>query len=169
MVETGSLIPQGYVDLVNQAVSTGFAVYDAWKARQAHPLATEWVAAVQDPFGSNLEIIVNAKDALAASGMATADDIYFAKQAILKLWAGYQEVATRFAVNGPLYSQVIENSYKTLNPLIQDILKGTDQQIAQLGGISSTARLGVNLSHFRVLIVLGVLTFIAVWVVRRVT
>jgi len=158
----------GYTEAINQAVQTGFQIYDEWKSTQAHPLATEWVARVQNPFGAQLAVVVDRKDAAIADGTATADDIYFAQQAVIQLWSGYQQIASAFASQGPLQSQVIENSYKTLTPIINQILHDMDVQIAQRGGISTGARLGINDSHFWTLIVVAFLFVITLIVIRRI-
>ena len=157
-----------YTQTITTALNTGLQIYQTWKALQVHPLANEWVAGVQDRFGAQLSVIVDAKDAALRAGTATADDVYFAQQAVIQLWNGYQDAATQFAGLGPGYSQVIENSYKTLQPIITQILHDMDNQIAQLGGISTAARLGVNTSHYGILLVLGFLVLITIIVLRRI-
>lgn len=141
------------LDVVNQAVNTFNTAYNDWVATQAHPLATEWVARVQNPFGASLSLIVDAKDAELRGGTATADDVYFAQQAVIQLWASYRTIATKFATLGAKESQVIQQSYTTLQPLITQILADMDRQIAQLGGVSQVALItGANVSHFSYLI-----------------
>jgi hypothetical protein len=163
----GASVISAYTQAINQAVQTGFSIYDEWKARQVHPLADQWVGSVQDPFGAQLAIIVDLKDAGLRDGTATADDVYFAQNAVIRLWQGYQDVAAQFAALGPDYAKVIEQSYKTLTPIINQILNDMSAQIAQLGGISVSARLGVNTSHYGMLVVIGLFILIAFILVRR--
>jgi hypothetical protein len=141
------------VATVNGALQTFENVYNEWKSTQAHPSATVWVAQVQNPFGASLALIVNAKDAEIKAGNATADDVYFAENAVKQLWASYREKATAFAALGVNQSQVIQQSYTTLQPLINQIIADMDRQTAQLGGVSAVAlATGENLSHFSYLI-----------------
>jgi hypothetical protein len=157
----------GYTQAINGAIQTAFSIYEEWKSTQDHPLATEWVARVQNPFGAQLAVIVDRKDAAITAGTATADDIYFAQQAVTQIWNGYQQIASQFAALGPGQSQVIEQSYNTLTPIVNQILRDMDVQIAQRGGISSAARLGVNVSHFWILIVIAFLFVITLVVMRE--
>ncbi len=157
-----------FTTAVEDALNTGLQIYEFWKSTQLHPLADQWVAGVQDPFWAKVVIIIEATDSTIQAGTATADDVYFAQQAIIKLWLGYQDTATRFASLGPGYAKIIEQSYDSLTPTIERAINGMNTQIAQLGGISTTARLGVNASHFGVLIVLGLLVIITLIVLRRV-
>jgi len=115
-----------------------------------------------------LAVIVDRKDAALRDGSATADDVYFAQQAVIQIWNGYQQVASWFASQGPQQSQVIENSYKTLTPIVNQILKDMDGQISQLGGISLSARVGVNTSHYSILIVIAVLFVLTMIVIREI-
>ena len=141
------------VGIANQAVDTFSKAYNDWIATEAHPVANEWVARVQNPFGAQLALIVNAKDAELRAGYATADDVYFAQQSVIKLWDLYQAAATNFANQGAKQSQVIQQSYTTLQPLITRILSDMDTQIAQLGGVSVIAQAtGQNVSHYSYLI-----------------
>src|SRR4029077_4819329 len=141
------------VATVNGAIQTFNTAYNDWKATQAHPVANEWVARVQNPFGASLALIVNAKDAELRAGNATADDVYFAQQAVINLWGIYRTAATNFANLGAQQSQVIQQSYTTLQPLITQIISDMDKEIAQLGGVSQVALLtGTNASHFSYLI-----------------
>lgn len=163
---TSPTIP-GYGDVIQSGIDTAFRVYNQIKESQAHPKATEWVSMVQIPFGASLSLIVDAKDAALRTGTATADDIYFARQGVVRIWDGYRQTATAFAANGPTYAEVIGNSYETLQPLINRILGDMDNQIAQLGGISLAAQAGVNVSHFRLLIWVAILFLVALFVYRR--
>jgi hypothetical protein len=146
----------------DQAIQTFTTIYDTWKARQAHPVATEWVAAIQAPFGSNLALIVDAKDSALAYKVASAHDVYYAQQGVIQLWTNYQRFATEFAQNGPRYAQVIENSYRTLTPIITQIVKDMDNQINQLGGVSGqqlgiATQLGLNTGYSPLWWLLGAL------------
>jgi hypothetical protein len=168
---TGFVAPNpitAYTQAIAGAVQTGINLYQEFKALQVHPLASEWVGRVQDPFGAQLAVIVDTKDAALRAGTATADDVYFAQQAVEQLWTQYQQVAAQFAAQGPDYAHVIEQSYKTLTPIINQILNDMSGQIAQLGGVSVSARLGVNTSHYGILVVIAFLVVIVIVVLRRV-
>jgi hypothetical protein len=157
----------GYTQAIQGAIDSAFQVYNQWKALQAHPKADEWVAGVQNPFGASLSIIVDSKDAAVRNGTATADDVYFAQQSVIRIWDGYRVTATQFAGLGPTYATVINQSYETLQPLITSILGKMDNEINALGGISLAARVGVNVSHFRMLIWVIILFLVALLVYRR--
>lgn len=162
-VDTASVI----VSTANAALQTFQNVYNTWVATQAHPDANLWVAQVQNPFGAQLALIVNAKDAGLRAGTATADDVYFAQQAVVQLWNSYQAAATKFASIDAKHSQVIQQSYTTLQPLITRILSDMDNQIAQLGGVSLIAQVtGSNVSHFSYLIWVIALGLVVLLVLR---
>jgi hypothetical protein len=170
---TGFVAPNpvsAYTAAIAGAVQTGLNLYLEFKSLQVHPLASEWVGRVQDPFGAQLAVIVDAKDAALRAGTATADDVYYAQQAVEQLWTGYQQAAAQFAAQGPDQAHVIEKSYATLTPIINQILNDMSAQIAQLGGISTAARLGigVNVSHYGILVVIAFLVVITIIVLRRI-
>jgi hypothetical protein len=157
-----------YTQAIAGAVQTGLNLYEEFKSLQVHPLASEWVGRVQDPFGAQLSVIVDAKDAALRAGTATADDVYFAQQGVEQLWSGYQQAAAQFAAIGPDQAHVIEKSYATLTPIINQILNDMSAQIAQLGGVSVSARLGVNASHYGILVVIAFLVVLTIIVLRRI-
>jgi hypothetical protein len=168
---TGFVAPNpisAYTAAIAGAVQTGINLYQEFKSLQVHPLASEWVGRVQDPFGAQLAVIVDTKDAALKAGTATADDVYYAQMAVEQLWTAYQQVAAQFAAQGPDEAHVIEKSYQTLTPIINQILNDMSNQIAQLGGISTAARLGVNVSHYGILVVIAFLVVITIVVLRRI-
>jgi hypothetical protein len=157
-----------YTQAITGAVQSGINLYEEIKATQVHWTANEWVGQVQDPFGAQLAVIVDTKDAALRAGTATADDVYFAQQAVEQLWAAYQNAGSRFAALGPDQATVIAQSYKTLTPILTRIIDDMSNQIAQLGGISVSARLGVNTSHYGILLVIAALVVITIVALRRV-
>lgn len=109
----------------------------------AHLVANEWVSRVQNPFGTALGQIVDAKDAAISDGSATKAMVIQSKAAVQRLWALYRQGAEQFASQGQDYRTVIDQSYETLDyryvngqprgtGLITRILSKMDQEIASL-------------------------------------
>lgn len=99
----------------------------------AHVLANQWVQSVQNSFGNALAAIVDAKDAERANGTATCASIMTAHNAVVDLWNKYKATATIFAAKGTDYSTVINQSYATLTPLINQILADMNAQASAAG------------------------------------
>jgi hypothetical protein len=99
----------------------------------AHLLADQWVGQVQNPFGQALAFIVDAKDASLSNGTATCSSVMTAKNAVVDLWNKYKTTAERWAASGGSYRTVIDQSYATLTPLINQILADMTAQANTLG------------------------------------
>ena len=99
----------------------------------AHLLANQWVNTVQNPFGQALAFIVDAKDVSISNHTATCASILTAKNAVIDLWNRYKTTAQVWAAKGSDYATVINQSYATLTPLINQILADMDRQSAAAG------------------------------------
>ena len=115
----GSIVG-GVIALIDHFVST------------AHLRANEWVQSVQNPFGTALGKIADANAEDVRTGTATVQSVTYAKQQMNLMWEKYQKTAETWAAQGPDYRLVINQSYNTLQPLIDQLNRDMDKNIADI-------------------------------------
>lgn len=81
----------------------------------AHLVSNQWVQNVQNPFGTALALVVDAKDRALRDGTATKAMVNYANQAVGVMWGKYKDAAETFAQRGKDYRTVINQSYQTLD------------------------------------------------------
>lgn len=123
--------PGPELGLVGGAIAAITAAILAFRST-VHLTANQWVQGVQNPFGRALAAIVDEKDAAIANGTATKSSVYLSRSRVVDLWAKYRAAGEQFATKGTAERTVVNQSYDTLAPLIDQILRDMDNQIANL-------------------------------------
>lgn len=111
LIAVGQASLAGPVGLAVAAVIVAFAVFRG----TTHLIANEWVQGVQNPFGTALSSIVDAKDETLEEHTATKSSVRLAQQTVQGLWNRYKVDAEQFAQQGMSYRLIIDQSYETLD------------------------------------------------------
>jgi len=102
----------------------------------AHLVANQWTdpaTGVQAKFNAALAAIVDAKDASLRDHTASKASVNYAKLAVNALYyTQYRAAAEQFALVDPDHRTVINNSYRTLDPIVGQIISDMNGQIASL-------------------------------------
>jgi hypothetical protein len=97
-----------------------------------HLTANEWVQAVQNPFGVALARLANANAEALQQGTATLVSVIGTKNAIQALWDEYRAAADEFAAVDTAHATVINQSYATLTPLMNQLFSDLNGNISNL-------------------------------------
>ncbi len=98
----------------------------------AHLYANEWVQKVQNPFGVALGAIANANANAMMDGSASRQSVSLAIESIQNLWSHYRTLGNQFAAQGHDQSIVVNQSYQTLSPLVEQLLRDMGDNMSSL-------------------------------------
>jgi hypothetical protein len=116
------------------AVVAGVIVAISFMRGTAHLVANEWVDRVQNPFGQAAGRIINENAQAMAAGTATIESVGYARQALASLWGNYRFVAEQFASLDRDHRTVIDQSYATLNPIMDAWMASLTKDMQTLSG-----------------------------------
>ncbi len=115
------------------AVAAGAAIVGILRSfGNTHLQADKFVQQIQNPFGKSLTDIVDAANALSATGKLTYEGALQAQTKIQDMWSGFLEGAAEFGKQGKDQAVVAAQAIATLTPIMNQVFGGLEKQILDL-------------------------------------